>query len=327
MTWPIAKDAVDLLLGSSQEEKLLSCYGGEPLLQFQLLKQMVMYARGVEKENNKRLTISCCTNSLLLRDDHLSFFKEFDVRVHISLFGREEDNNRYRARGFKKVIENLAKASEALGGTHTSACVCVTPQTVRYLREDIETIRKRTGTRVITIEPIIEIEPWRLEDVSAFIEQIRLVCKNLIDSVTMGRSFFLNSLCWHLKSGRQRPKISSNAGYDFCPFLGTLEVSPSGDIAFSPFTLYGKKEKRGVVGNVQEAQGAWWQSCTFEKGSSVCLECYSKYYSFGGFSDKSKYLLNYMDALIDETSRFLRAAAVSDKRYGQYVKEAKLYAS
>ena len=327
MTWPIAKDTVDLLLGSSQEEKLLSIYGGEPLLQFQLLKQMVTYARGIEKENNKRLTISCCTNSLLLTDEHLSFFQEFDVRVHISLFGREEDNNRYRVRGFKKVIENLAKASGVLGATHTGACVCVTPQTVHYLREDVETIRKKTGTRAIAIEPIIGFESWSPEEVAVFIEQVRLVCKDLIDSVTMGIPFFLKYLGWYIYGGR-RQRISSNAGYDYCPFLGSFDVSPSGDIAFSPFALYGKnKEKRGIIGNVQKVDGSWWQSCTFERGSSTCLNCYSKYYALGGLSDKSRYLLNYMDALIDETVRVLQAAAVSDKRYEQYAQEAKLYVS
>ena len=75
MTWPVAKATVDLLLGSIREEKLLSCYGGEPLLQFPLLKQMVIYAREMEKENNKHLTIACCTNSLLLTEEHLSFFR------------------------------------------------------------------------------------------------------------------------------------------------------------------------------------------------------------------------------------------------------------
>ena len=105
------------------------------------------------------------------------------MRVHISLFGHEQDNDRYRARGFKKVIENLTKASEVLGATHTSACVCVTPKTVHYLREDIMPIRNKTGTRVITIEPIIELESWSFEDVAVFIEQMRWVCKDLVGSV------------------------------------------------------------------------------------------------------------------------------------------------
>ena len=73
-------------------------------------------------------------------------------------------------------------------------------------------------------------------------------------------------------------------------FLGSLDVSPSGDIAFSPFALYGKKEKRGVIGNVQEAEGHGGKVCTFERESSACLDCYSKYYSFGGPSDKSQFI-------------------------------------
>lgn len=296
-------------------------------MQFSLLKQMVSYARDIEKENDKDLTIACCTNSLLLTDEHLSFFREFDVRVHISLFGHEEDNTRYRARGFNKVIENLIKASDFLGATHTGACVCVTPKTVHYLREDIETIRKKTGSRVITIEPIIELESWSFEDVTVFVEQVRLVCRDLMDSVTADKPFFLNSLCWCLYADVRRQKISTRVGYDQCPFLGALDVSPSGDIAFSPFALYGKKEKRGVIGNVQKVQGEWWQACAFERESTTCLDCYSKYYAFGGASDRSSYLLKCMDALIDETARSLQAAAFRDKRYEQYVEEAKLHVS
>jgi len=326
MTWPIAKATVDLLLNSVSDDKLLSIYGGEPLLQFPLLKQTVMYAREMEKENNKHLTITCCTNSLLLKDEHLSFFKEFNVLIHVSLFGHEEDNDRYRAKGFKKVIENLAKSSEVLGPTRTAACVCVTPQTVHYLREDIETIRQKTGTRVLTIEPIIEFESWKLEEVAVFLEQMRLICQDLKSSVTINSPFFLNSLCWHLV-GTRRNKFTMNPGYDQCPFSGTIDVSPSGDIAFSSFALYAKKEKRGVVGNVQEQDGAWWQSCAFKRESTTCLDCYSKHYSLGVPSDKSNYLMKYMDAIIDETARFLQAAAKSDQRYGQYIKEAQAYAS
>lgn len=327
MSWPVAQDAVDLLLGSAQEEKLLSCYGGEPLLQFPLLKQVVTYARDLAKENAKRLTIACCTNALLLTDDHLNFFKEFDVRVHVSLFGHEEDNNRYRARGFEKVIENLAKASAALGPAHTAACVCVTPKTVHYLKEDIEIIRQRTGTRVISIEPIIEIESWSMEDVAVFTQQMRLLCQDLKASITGGNPFFLNSLCWRLYTGGRRSRISANESYDQCPFLGSVDVSPSGDIAFSPFALYGKKAKSGIIGNVQEVEGSWWQACYFESKSATCLDCYSKHYAFGGLADKSKHLMTYMDALIDETARFLQAAAVADQRHRQYIEEAKLYAS
>jgi len=322
MTWPVAQAAVDLLLGSPKDKKLLSCYGGEPILQFQLLKQIVIYARDIEKKNNKRLLIECCTNSLLLTDDHLRFFREFDVRVHISLFGHEQDNTRYRTRGFEKVIENLAKASEVLGPTHTGACVCVSPKTAHYLREDIETIKKKTGTRVIMIEPIIEFEQWSMADVAVFIQQVRLVCKDLIDSLTTPTPFFLNSLCEHLNAGARYPKVSSSAGYDRCPFFRSLDVGPSGDMAFSPFALYGKEVKRGVVGNVQKVQGSWWQNCVFKIDSPGCLNCYSKYYLLGTYPDKSKYLMSYMGAVIDETVRFLKAAGISDPRYGQYIKEA-----
>jgi hypothetical protein len=225
------------------------------------------------------------------------------------------------------VIENLAKASKVLGQSNTSACVCITPKTVHYLREDVENIRKKTGTRIITIEPIIELESWSFENVAVFVEQVRLLCEDLKNSVKMGDPFFLNSLCWYLHGGGRRQKMTNRAGYDQCPFLGSVDVSPSGDIAFSPFALYGKKEKRGVIGNVTQVQGAWWQTCHFERESATCLDCYAKYYAFGGLTDKSRHLMSYMDALIDETVRFLQAASSTDKRYGQYIEEAKTYAS
>jgi sulfatase maturation enzyme AslB (radical SAM superfamily) len=327
MTWPVAKSAVDLLLSSIDDEKLLSCYGGEPLLQYPLLKDVVQYARSIEKENHKRLTIACCTNSLLLTDEHLEFFKKHDVRIHISLFGQEQDNDCYRARGHKKVLENLTKSAKFLGHTQTAACVCTTPKTVHHYREDVRSVCQKTGVRVLTIEPIIELEAWSFDNVKVFIEQVDLICQDVLQSITTRSPLFLSALSLRLSQGEtRRQKVSSQKGYDQCPFLGSVEVSPSGDIAFSPFALYGKKEKRGVIGNVQEVQGAWWESCTFKRESSTCLDCYDKHYSFGGLSDKSHYLLSYMDALIDHTARSIVALAQSNPKYASYVQEAKFYA-
>src|SRR3989338_10116842 len=66
MSLEVAKKAIDILIKSKGTNKLLSMYGGEILLEFNLLKEICNYAQNQAKINEKILTISICTNATLI---------------------------------------------------------------------------------------------------------------------------------------------------------------------------------------------------------------------------------------------------------------------
>ena len=91
-----AKKAVDLLLSSAGPDKLLSIYGGEPLLNFKLIRDVCPYALSEARKLNKDLIISICTNATLLNQEHLDFFKKFGIKLIISMVGSKISHNRFR---------------------------------------------------------------------------------------------------------------------------------------------------------------------------------------------------------------------------------------
>ena len=100
MTWPIAKAAIDfyLRLNENAERINIGFYGGEPLLQFTLIKQICEYVIGCEKLNQKHrsLLFSLTTNATLLTQDKLDFFIANDFCLTISFDGPQEFHNQNR---------------------------------------------------------------------------------------------------------------------------------------------------------------------------------------------------------------------------------------
>lgn len=100
MSVETAKRAVDFLIEKSKEEKIGICFfGGEPLLNFKLIKEVVSYCREREKEVNKTFGFSMTTNGTLLNDEIKEYIKENKIGVQISIDGDKEthDTNRYFA--------------------------------------------------------------------------------------------------------------------------------------------------------------------------------------------------------------------------------------
>ena len=114
MHWETAKKSIDFLREHSVDSTQVNIgfYGGEPLLRFSLIKQIVAYAR--EKFDGKELAFTITTNGTLLNEEIISYFEKEDVQLMISLDGPKEihDKNRVFPNGqgsFDTVMENLER--------------------------------------------------------------------------------------------------------------------------------------------------------------------------------------------------------------------------
>lgn len=112
MNWKMAKDAIDFLLNhsSSSDDLILGFYGGEPLLEFDLIKKCIYYI--LQEAEGKKVSFSLTTNATLLTDEIIETFEKYSVDLMISLDGPQEihDRNRKYANGkgsFETVIKNV----------------------------------------------------------------------------------------------------------------------------------------------------------------------------------------------------------------------------
>lgn len=133
MTFETGKKAIDFLINNSGDRVNLELdfFGGEPLMNFDVVKQIVKYARSKEKEFNKNFRFTITTNGMLLTDDKIDFINEEMSNVVLSIDGRKEVNDRLRVRvdgtgsydkileGYKKLVSKRGDKDYYVRGTYT----------------------------------------------------------------------------------------------------------------------------------------------------------------------------------------------------------------
>ena len=98
MSYEVGKAALDFLIANSGNRRNLEVdfFGGEPTLNFQVVKDLVAYGREQEKIHNKNFRFTLTTNGVLLNDDIMEFAKKEMDNVVLSIDGRKEVNDYMR---------------------------------------------------------------------------------------------------------------------------------------------------------------------------------------------------------------------------------------
>ncbi|OJV62164.1 MAG: thioether cross-link-forming SCIFF peptide maturase [Clostridiales bacterium 38-18] len=134
MPYEVGKNALDLLIANSGNRRNLEVdfFGGEPLMNFEVVKQLVEYGRSLEPIHNKNFRFTLTTNGVLLNDENMAYINENMSNVVLSIDGRREVNDkmRYTISGggtydiivdkFKKLVEKREGKSYYVRGTFTS---------------------------------------------------------------------------------------------------------------------------------------------------------------------------------------------------------------
>lgn len=98
MPFETARQGIDFLLSHCKNTEVLNVtfFGGEPLLNFDVMKKIVIYCREKEKENGKKFKFSVSTNGTIINDEIINFIKKYDISVTISIDGPKSTHDRYR---------------------------------------------------------------------------------------------------------------------------------------------------------------------------------------------------------------------------------------
>lgn len=179
MTREMADKSLDFVFRSPSQALKIEFQGGEPLLNFDLVKYIVLEAKRRNEKANRDLAFVIATTLSLLNDEILEFCKAHKIVLSSSLDGVEELHNRNRPRPGKnshqKFVEGLGKARLALGYDQVSALMTTTEQSLPQVKEIIDEYL-RLGFHDIFLRPLspygfaIKTKKYRAYDTQRWLE-------------------------------------------------------------------------------------------------------------------------------------------------------------
>ncbi|MBE6806296.1 MAG: thioether cross-link-forming SCIFF peptide maturase, partial [Ruminococcaceae bacterium] len=189
MSFETGKQAFDFLIANSGSRKNLEVdfFGGEPLMDWEVVKQLVKYAREVEKKHNKNFRFTLTTNGILIDDEVIDFANKEMSNVVLSLDGRKEINDHFRkdynGKGsydtivpkFKRLVEKRGGKDYYMRGTFTHNNVDFTNDI--FHMADL-------GFTELSMEPVVcpPDDPYALteQDLPELFKQYEILAKEMI---------------------------------------------------------------------------------------------------------------------------------------------------
>lgn len=288
MSYEVGKKALDFLILNSGKRKNLEVdfFGGEPLMNFQVVKDLVAYGRSQEELHNKKFRFTLTTNGVLLNDEIMEFANKEMSNVVLSIDGRREVNDQMRP--FRKgqgsydlIVPKFQKLAESRNQTNYYVRGTFTRNNLDF-SNDVKHLVE-LGFEQISIEPVVALpnEEYaiREEDILSIKEEYDKLAKYIIESRKVGKWFNFFHFMIDLSGGPCVAKRLSGCG------SGTeyLAVTPWGD--FYPCHQF-VGEEEFLMGNVDEGIKALEIrekfKCSNVYAKDKCKTCFAKFYCSGG---------------------------------------------
>ena len=288
MSFEVGKRAFDFLVENSGTRKNLEVdfFGGEPLMNWDVVKQLVAYARSIEKEKGKNFRFTLTTNGLLIDDDVIDFANKEMSNVVLSLDGRKEVHDRFRRDyagngSYDVILPKFKKLVDARGGKGYYVRGTFTHNNIDFTNDILH--MADLGFTELSMEPVVcpPDDPYALteEDLPVLLEQYEILAKEMIKRKKEGRSFTFYHYMLDLKNGPCIYKRITGCG------SGTeyMAVTPWGEL-YPCHQFVG--EEAYSLGNIwdgvtnKEAQDGF-RSCN-AYARPECKDCWAKLYCSGG---------------------------------------------
>ena len=288
MSFEVGKRALDFLVENSGTRRNLEVdfFGGEPLMNFDVVKQLVAYARSIEKEKGKNFRFTLTTNGMLIDDDVIDFANRECHNVVLSLDGRKEIHDRYRVdytgRGsWEQIVPKFQKLVKERGGKGYYMRGTFTHANPDFLK-DIQTMLD-LGFHELSMEPVVCApgDPSELtqEDLPIVLDQYEKLAKLMLERDREGRPFTFYHYMIDLTGGPCIYKRISGCG------SGTeyMAVTPWGDLYPCHQFVGEEKFKLGDIWNGvtnKETQCDFANCNVYARPD--CRDCWAKLYCSGG---------------------------------------------
>ena len=197
MSFEVGKQALDFLMDHSGSRRNLEVdfFGGEPLMNWDVVKGLVEYARSVEKARGKNFRFTLTTNGMLLDDEVIDFANREMSNVVLSLDGRKEIHDRtrvdYAGNGsYDRIVPKFQKLVAARGGKNYYMRGTFTHQNPDFTK-DLFHMADDLGFTELSMEPVVcaPDDPAALtpEDIEMVKEQYEILAKDMLRREKEGR--------------------------------------------------------------------------------------------------------------------------------------------
>jgi len=290
MSSKVGKGAIDFIIANSAKRHNLEIdfFGGEPLMNFKVVKEIVEYGREQEKLHNKNFRFTLTTNGVLLNDDIIDYANKNMHNVVISLDGRKEVNDRMRPKAggqgsYDTIVPKFKKLAESRNQTDYYIRGTFTRQNLDFMEDVIH--MADLGFKQISVEPVVGEEDneyaIREEDIPKVLAEYERLAAELYERHKKGGKDDFNFFHFNidLSGGPCVAKRLSGCG------AGTeyLAVTPEGEL-FPCHQFVGLDEfKMGTVFegvNAIELREEFSNCNVYAK--EECKECWAKFYCSGG---------------------------------------------
>ncbi len=288
MSFEVGKQALDFLVANSGTRRNLEVdfFGGEPLMNWDVCKKLVEYARSIEKEHNKNFRFTLTTNGVLIDDDVIEFSNKEMSNVVLSLDGRKEIHDAFRVDfagngSFDKIVPKFQKFVQSRGNKNYYMRGTFTHANPDFMK-DIDTMLD-LGFTELSMEPVVcsPSDPSALtkEDKEVVMKQYEILANKMIERKKEGKPFTFYHYMIDLTGGPCIYKRISGCG------SGTeyMAVTPWGD-------LYPCHQ---FVGDDAFKLGDVWKGVTNKNAQNEfincnvysrpeCAKCWAKLWCSGG---------------------------------------------
>ena len=288
MSLEVGKRALDFLVENSGSRRNLEVdfFGGEPLMNFDVVRDLVAYARSIEGKHGKNFRFTLTTNGLGITDEVIDFANRECANVVLSLDGRREVHDRYRVDyagngSWDRIVPKFQRLVEAREGKNYYMRGTFTHANPDFL-EDIKEML-RLGFNELSMEPVVAApgDPAELteEDLPIVLEQYEKLAELMIERRRAGKPFTFYHYMIDLTGGPCIYKRISGCG------SGTeyMAVPPWGDL-YPCHQFVG--EEKFCLGNIWDGVSNTAIQCEFADCNVYarpdCADCWAKLYCSGG---------------------------------------------
>ena len=312
MSFEVGKQALDFLIANSGTRRNLEVdfFGGEPLMNFQVVKDLVAYARSIEKEHNKNFRFTLTTNGLLIDDDVIDFANREMSNVVLSLDGRKEIHDRYRVDyagkgSWERIVPKFQKLVAARGGKNYYMRGTFTHANPDFLK-DIQQMLD-LGFTELSMEPVVcapgDASALTEEDFPVVCEQYEQLAELMLRRDKEGKPFTFYHYMLDLSGGPCIYKRISGCG------SGTeyMAVTPWGDLYPCHQFVGDEKFKLGNIwdGVTNTERRAEFAACNVY-AHPECRDCWARLYCSGGCAANAYHATGAITGIYEYGCRLFR---------------------
>lgn len=282
------KKAIDFLIEKSAARRNLEVdfFGGEPLMNFDVVKEIVEYARIREKETGKNFRFTITTNAVLLNEENKEFINKNMHNVVLSIDGREQTNDNMRPRidgsgTYKSILPKIKHMAESRNQDNYYVRGTFTRENLDFSKDVLHLADE--GFKQISIEPVVAAKDSgydiREQDLPKLFSEYEQLAYEYVKRENNNEGFNFFHFMVDLQQGPCVIKRlgGCGSGHEY------LAVTPEGDL-YPCHQFVG--DEKFKMGNVHQGTFDMGFQKNFQKSNVYtkkdCSECWAKFYCSGG---------------------------------------------